>query len=204
LESPKHIVQTGYDRLGSRYRVHFEQANPKRYTDWLNTFAQLLPADAKVLELGCADGIPTARYLSERFEYLGIDISPVQVEQARTNVPLARFQVGDMAALTFPDSSFDGIIALYSIIHIPLSEQPDLFRAIYNWLMPAGYLLCVVGAGEWTGTESDWIQAGTRMYWSHADATTYQAWFTKIGFAVINNFFVAEGDSGHTFFLLKK
>ncbi|MCP1384110.1 class I SAM-dependent methyltransferase [Runella salmonicolor] len=204
MKNPKLIVQQGYDRLGSRYREHYENANPERYVDWLTKLAQLLPSNANLLELGCADGIPTARFLSQGFKYLGIDISPVQIELARTNVPNAHFEVADMSILSFPASSFEGIIALYSIIHVPLAEQPALIKAVYQWLKPNGYFLCVVGADEWTGTEANWIESGTLMYWSQADAATYQSWFIESGFKIVEHCFVPEGTSGHAFFFVQK
>ncbi|WP_246859444.1 class I SAM-dependent methyltransferase [Spirosoma sp. KCTC 42546] len=190
--------------MGSAYRLHYEGADPNRYSNWLTTLVELLPANGRVLELGCADGIPTARYLSEYVDYVGIDLSSVQIEQARRNVPQAQFDIADMTTLVFPDNSFEGVVALYSIIHLPVAEQPDLLTAIHRWLKPAGYFLCVVGAGSWTGTDEDWISPGIRMYWSHADAATYQAWFIELGFTILDSHFVAEGEAGHTFFLLRK
>lgn len=204
MEDPKRIVQQGYDQLGTRYRTHYEQQNPDRYNDWLTTFVNLLPKYAGVLELGCADGIPAARFLSQHFDYLGVDISPVQIQLARVNVPGARFETADMATLTFSPLSFDGILALYSIIHLPIAEQPALFKAIYNWLKPEGYFLCIVGAQAWTGIDADWNQSGSSMYWSHADASAYQSWFLDLGFIVIDTHFIAEGAGGHTYFLLRK
>ena len=204
MEEPKRIVQLGYDQLGSRYRAHYEETNPERYVHWLIEVTQRLPPKANILELGCADGIPTAHFLSQHFGYLGIDISPVQIELARANVPNARFEVADMTTLTFPDAVFDAVIALYSIIHVPLAEQPTLIDTVYQWLTPNGYFLSVVGAGEWTGTESDWITSGTLMYWSHANADTYQSWFIETGFTIIDRYFVTEGKAGHTFFFVQK
>jgi SAM-dependent methyltransferase len=204
MEAPKRIVQQGYDQLGSRYRAHYEEANPERYSDWLTELTQRLPSEANILELGCADGIPTARFLNQHFKYIGVDISPVQIELARANVPNTRFEVADMSTLTFPAAAFDAVIALYSIIHVPLMEQPALINAVYQWLIPNGYFLCIVGATEWTGMESDWIVPDTRMYWSHTDADTYQSWFIETGFTIIERQFVAEGEAGHTFFLVQK
>lgn len=204
MEDPKRIVQEGYDQLSSRYRTHYEQLSPDRYSEWLTALASLSPLKASILELGCADGIPTARFLSQQFAYLGVDLSPVQVQQARINVPQARFEIADMANLIFPGSSFDAIIALYSLIHLPVTEQPDLIKNIYQWLRPGGYFLCTVGASEWTGTDSNWNQSGAKMYWSHADRATYQSWFTETGFTYLESYFVPEGNGGHTYFLLKK
>lgn len=64
--------------------------------------------------------------------------------------------------------------------------------------------MCVVGTVEWTGKSNDWILPNVEMYWSHTDKHTYQSWFIKIGFSVLETYFVPEGDGGHTFFLLKK
>jgi len=204
MEEPKRIVQQGYDQLGSHYRMHYEETNPERYIHWLPEVTQRLPSTANILELGCADGIPTARFLSQHFGYLGIDISPVQIELARANVPNARFEVADMTTLTFPDAVFDAVIALYSIIHVPLAEQPPLINAVNQWLRPEGYFMCIMGANEWTGTETNWIASGTRMYWSHTDADTYQSWFIETGFTIIDRHFVTEGKAGHTFFFVQK
>ncbi|WP_338876050.1 class I SAM-dependent methyltransferase [Spirosoma sp. SC4-14] len=204
MKTPKDIVRDGYDRLAGVYRKHYQNDHKIRYESWLTEFSKRLLVNTSILELGCADGIPTAEYLSQRFNYLGIDLSPVQIEHARKNVPVAQFEVGDMTTLLFPDESFGGIVALYSIIHVPLAEQPDLFRAMYRWLQSPGYLLCVVGAGEWTGTDNNWLTPGTTMYWSHADATTYANWFAETGFTIIKTAFIPEGESGHTLFLLKK
>ncbi|WP_245859968.1 class I SAM-dependent methyltransferase [Spirosoma aerolatum] len=204
MDDPKRIVQQGYDRLGSSYRAFFEKTDSKRYMNWLANFVQHLPTGSSVLELGCADGIPTAQYLSQFTDYLGIDLSPIQVELARQNVPQARFDIADMSALSFPAESFNGAVALYSIIHLPLAEQPDLFKAVYQWLKPGGYFLCIAGSGEWTGTESDWIEPNTEMYWSHADANTYRNWFSETGFILVDSFFVPESNGGHTYFLLAK
>jgi len=204
MKTPKEIVRDGYDHLAGAYRAHYQDDHKTRYESWLTEFSEFLSINARVLELGCADGIPTAAYLNQRFNYLGVDLSPVQIEQARQHVPAARFEVADMTTLSFPDESFGGIVALYSIIHVPLAEQPDLFRSMYRWLQSPGYLLCVVGAGEWTGTEDNWLTSGTSMYWSHTDAATYINWFTETGFSVIKTAFIPEGESGHTLFLLKK
>lgn len=204
MKPPKQIVREGYDQLATAYREHYQQAHQIYYAEWLSTFEQHVPLAGTVLELGCADGIPTAQYLIPKFDYTGIDISPVQIELARRNVPKGYFVVADMTTLSFPDQSFEGIIALYSIIHVPIEEQPALFNSIYQWLRPGGCLFCVVGAGKWTGVENNWIEHGTTMYWSHTDAPTYLAWFTNLGFTLLDTYFIPEGNTAHTAFLLRK
>ena len=110
----------------------------------------------------------------------------------------------DMTQLSFPHESFEGIIALYSIIHVPVGEQYALFRAMYEWLKPGGTLMCIVGHRAWAGTDPDWILPHNEMYWSHTDEHTYLDWFSKIGLEVLQNRFLPEGDGGHTLILATK
>ncbi len=107
-------------------------------------------------------------------------------------------------ALSFPAESFRGIIALYSVIHVPLQEQPALITSMYHWLQADGYILIIVGAEEWTGTEDNWLVPGTTMYWSHADANTYSKWFSSAGFTIVDTKFVPEEAAGHTLLIARK
>ncbi len=115
----------------------------------------------------------------------GIDLSPVQVDRARSLVPGARFVCADMTAAEFAPGSFEAIVAFYSIINVPLDEQPALLRRFAQWLAPGGWLLAVVGRDPWTGVEENWRGvSGARMYYSHAHVAKYRAWFADAGFEV--------------------
>lgn len=200
----KDIVRSGYDRLSTAYRQHFTSLHDQRYDSWLAVFSTHLSHGDKVLELGCADGTPLAVSLANVFDYTGIDLSAVQIANAKRTVPNGRFSVGDMTLLRFPAQSFSGIVALYSIIHVPLDEQRPLIARMFDWLKDGGVLMVVVGAGRWTGTDSNWIKPGTTMYWSHASGDDYAEWFSHAGFLLLERYFVPEGNAGHTFMILKK
>ncbi len=107
-----------------------------------------------------------------------------------------------MTELQLPEAPLDAVVALYSIIHVPVAEQPTLFGSIHRWLRPGGMLLAIVGATEGTGSEDDWL--GAPMYWSHADRDTYLRWLGDIGFELRWHRFVPEDDGGHTLLLLRK
>ncbi|MGA0558245.1 class I SAM-dependent methyltransferase [Larkinella sp. VNQ87] len=204
MDNPKEIVRRGYDQLGGAYRTFFENDTKNRYQPWLADLVGRLPPNSHVLELGCGDGIPTALFLSPLTNYRGIDLSPYQIELARQNIPATRFEVADMAGLDFPEASFDGVLALYSLIHLPLAEQPAVIQSVFNWLKPCGYFLCITGATDWTGLSHGWIRPDVTMFWSHTNAVSYQQWFIETGFTLIENYFVPEGNEGHTYFLLQK
>ncbi|WP_339812448.1 class I SAM-dependent methyltransferase [uncultured Imperialibacter sp.] len=204
MTDPKEIVREGYDKLSSDYRIHFAASHEASYEPWLNSFVQYLKADDKILELGCGDGLPVARFLSQRHRYLGVEISPAQVALARANVPEGTFEVADMTKLFLQTGEFAGIVALYSLIHVPIEQQPALIEAMYIWLQAGGCVLAIVGAKAWTGIEKDWIVAGTTMYWSHADSNTYIKWFSSAGFTIEETKYIPEGDSGHTLIIARK
>jgi ubiquinone/menaquinone biosynthesis C-methylase UbiE len=201
----KEIVRLGYDRVSYAYRSEpFADEHPA-YGMLLSWLQPRLPPGSHVLDLGCGCGIPMVRVLSGEHHVTGVDISPVQIGRARRLVPAATFICADMTTLEFEPASFDAIVALYSIIHVPLEEQPPFLAALARWLRPQGLLLVMVGHTAWTGIETDWLGvAGATMYWSHGDAETYRRWLREAGLAIVQEAFVPESDGGHTALLCEK
>jgi SAM-dependent methyltransferase len=103
-----------------------------------------------VLDIGCGPG-HVARYLSERgVEAGGLDLSPAMVQLARRLNPGMTFTAGDMRALDVADGSLGGIIAFYSVIHIPRPEVQSVLAEFRRALAPDGRLLMSGHGG--TGT----------------------------------------------------
>ena len=42
------------------------------------------------------------------------------------------------------------------------------------------------------------------MWWSHADVATYRQWLTQVGFVMLREEFVPEGDGGHILFWARR
>ena len=102
------------------------------------------------------------------------------------------------------DRAFTAVVALYSIPHLPLEEQPSLFERIARWLQLGGYLMDTLGKIAWTGTENDWLEPGVTMYWSHTNEDTYIKWLIEDGLRVVWTRFIPEGDGGHPLILAPK
>ncbi len=200
--APKHIVRTGYELASTAYRPDSGSAGvTSRYLAWVEPATRSLGPAAHVLDLGCGCGIPLARALAGRVRFTGIDISPAQVARAERLVPGATFLCADMCDAELPSRSFDLVVALYSIIHVPVEEQRALLGRIRSWLRPGGRMVATLGARAWTGTEADWLGVrGATMFWSHADAATYRAWFDQLGFRIVQDEFVPEPPGGHQLF----
>ncbi len=138
------VVRSGYDVLSYHYRS--DGASEGRYAPWLAGLRSRLPAAGSVLDLGCGCGVPVARSLAAAgYQVTGVDISDVQVERARRLVPTATFLRADATTISFPPASFDAIVCLYALIHMPPAAQPPLLRRAATWLRPGGWLLAVTG-----------------------------------------------------------
>lgn len=200
VDDPKGIVRRGYDLVSRAYRA--DDAGDGEYGPWMDLLESRVREGGAVLDLGCGCGVPVARRLAQRYAVTGVDLSPVQVERARGLVPNATFICADMSSIVFPEASFDAIVCLYALIHLPVAEQPALIRAVHRWLRPGGLFLATVGHQAWTGLEKDWLGVkGGDMWWSHADAATYRRWLADVGLTIEQETFVPEGAGGHTFFL---
>lgn len=185
LDDPKALVRAGYDRASRAYRGDAYPFAGSGYAHWLSRFTPGLPANARVLDLGCGNGIPATRELARRFAVTGVDLSPVQIERARALVPDASFLCADMAEVAFAPDSFEGVVAFFSLINLPLHEQALVIERAARWLVPGGRMLAVVGKWASTHVERDFRGVrGVTMYWSHADVATYREWFTSAGFTI--------------------
>src|SRR3982751_2453408 len=88
-------------------------------------FLQHLRPGMRLLDCGCGPGSITLG-LAEAVapgEVVGLDIAPVQIERARAlaaeeRVSNARFEVGEVYALPFPDASFDAVHANALLCHL--------------------------------------------------------------------------------------
>ena len=202
-DAERELVRRGYDAISCRYRG--DDAEAGRYARWLADLQDRLPASGSVLDVGCGCGVPVARTLAAAgYQVTGVDISDVQIERARRLVPAGTFIRADATSAAFEPASFDAVVCLYSLIHMPLDDQPGLLRRVGCWLRPAGWLLAVAGQRAWTGTEQNWLGGQNAMWWSQADATTYRSWLEQAGLQVTEQEFVPEGDGGHALFWARR
>jgi len=201
----RELVRRGYDAISLAYRSDDGEAASSsgedvgRYAGWVAELAGLLPTGASVVDLGCGAGIPaTGELAGHGLRVIGVDFSTVQLARARRLVPAASLVRADMAALHLRPASVDAVVSFYALIHVPLADQQALFPRIRSWLRPGGYLLAIVGACRWTGTER---YLGADMFWDHADTGTYLRWLQAARLPPIWHRYIPEGDTGHSLIL---
>src|SRR5215469_8309045 len=124
--------------------------------DLLDRYAVALAGRGEVWDVGCGAAGHLTRYLADRgVAVSGADISPGSVAVARRCQPGLTFRVADMCDLPAGDRSLAGIVAFYSMIHLPRPRIPVALAEFRRVLAPGGALLAAMhgGTGE-TGSDA--------------------------------------------------
>jgi SAM-dependent methyltransferase len=81
-------------------------------------------------------------------EVCGIDLSTEMVAIGRRRQPEIRFLAGNMLALALQRGALAGIVAFYSLIHLPRDLVATALAELRRVLRPDGRLLLAVHGGE--------------------------------------------------------
>lgn len=145
-------TQSSYDTVAATYaditRHLLDKAPEERSA--LASFADIVHAQGggPVADVGCGAGRITDHLHGLEVDAFGIDLSPRMIEVARHDHPGLRFEVGSMTTLPLADDSIAGLVAWYSLIHIPDDELPHVFAHFHRALRPGGPLLLTFHIGE--------------------------------------------------------
>ena len=144
-------TRASYDTVAATYAARFLGELDARPLDraLLAGFAELVRAAGPdpIADIGCGPGRVTAHLDGRGAPVFGIDVSPQMIAQARQAYPGLRFDTGSMLALDLPDRCLGGVVAWYSIIHVPDDELPRAFAEFFRVLVPGGHLLLAFQAG---------------------------------------------------------
>lgn len=155
------LVADAYDAMGKTFAEWRERIVGDPREEWEDELVARLEDGARVLELGCGPGTAETRRLAQRFRVTGVDISAKQVEQARAAIPEAEFICTDFTALELPGGSLDGVIAFYTLNHVPRELLAPLLGRAHDWLIPGGVLCVAFGTSDNPGWVGEWLGAET-------------------------------------------
>jgi SAM-dependent methyltransferase len=138
-----------------------------------------------VADVGCGPGYVTAHLQAAGVDAFGIDLSPEMVAIARREYPDLRFEVGTMTDLELPDESVAGVVAFWSVIHVPDEAVPGVFEEFRRVLRPQGRVLVGFHVGDGTRTIAEGYTGRPVNVDSHRRRpATISAWLRDAGFTI--------------------
>ena len=151
-------LEAGYEEVADEYvrRIYEELAHKPLDRKLLDAFAEEIKADSAgnyfepspVLDVGCGPG-HVALYLQKRgVEVEGLDLTYGMLAHARRLNPEIRLVQGDLTALPYPDGTWAGIVAFYSLIHVPREEMVAALGGLHRALRDGGILFMAFHVGD--------------------------------------------------------
>ncbi len=173
-------TQASYDAIAEAYAAEHPDSLAGRPLEraLLTAFVELARMPGRsgqppVADVGSGPGYVTARLHEAGLPVFGVDASPRMVALARRAHPELRFHVGSMTALDLPDETLGGIVALYSIIHVPDGHLPATFAEFRRVLLPGAPVLLGFQSGDEDGhqrlTERYGQEIALDYYWRTPD-----------------------------------
>jgi len=167
------IMNDNLPEIYNRFAVTYE--NNRDSFDMSEIFEEFygnlnLP-EGNLLDLGCGAGEPFARWFLDRgWNVTGVDFSSQMLELARRYAPEMKAICADMRDVEFDKSTFDAIISIYSLFHVPREAHLHLFQNWSQWLRPGGKVLFTYATQEYTGQEEfdgNKEFLGEQLFYSH-------------------------------------
>jgi 2-polyprenyl-3-methyl-5-hydroxy-6-metoxy-1,4-benzoquinol methylase len=110
----------------------------------IETVIDQVPNRATVLDYGCGYGYVLGQALARNreWDYTGIDFSEKFIKKLTEKYPNSSFLAGDLSLV--PDNSFEVVLLLEVLEHIPSSQTLDFLTAVRSRLKPGGKLILSV------------------------------------------------------------
>jgi ubiquinone/menaquinone biosynthesis C-methylase UbiE len=145
-------VRAAYDTVAEEYAAVFADDLDRLPVDRavLDAALERLDGGGLTLDLGCGPG-QVAQYLADRgSDVIGLDSSSHMVRVASTRTNGVRFTCGDIRSLPFRAQSCRGVVAFYSIQHLPRSDLESALMEMRRVLTADGLLVVAthLGGGE--------------------------------------------------------
>lgn len=142
-------VRQSYASIADLYIELFGTSQRVHSDDLAFIARHLVGQHGAVLDLGCGPGHITGYLRGLGTDATGIDMVPEFIDHAREAHPDGRYELGFLERLDAADHSVAGILAWYSLIHLPPRDLHGVLTEFRRAMAPAGMLvLGLFGGGE--------------------------------------------------------
>ena len=192
-------IRTSYDTVAVSYADQVRDAldGAPYLRSALALFADIVRGvGGPVADVGCGPGHVTARLHELGTDAFGIDLSPAMIDVARRDHPGLRFEVGSMTDLPLADASVAGLVAFWSLIHIPDETVPLVFGQFRRVLRPGGLLLVGFHVGDGSRLKTEGYGGHPmKVYVHRRQPDRVGAWLREAEFTIEAQMVFDPGDS---------
>lgn len=139
-------------RVYDKYALVYERNTQGYLEQYLLNEAQLFIDSLlgkDILDLGSGPGRDSLFFKSRELNPVCVDISPSMIELCREK-GLVAYEM-DIENLSFEDSSFDGVWAYTSLLHLPKRVFPSVLKRLSQILKPRGVFFIGMKEGDFDG-----------------------------------------------------
>jgi len=182
-------LRDSYNQVAEEYvtRIFHELEHKPLDCELLDRFALEVRGLGLACDMGCGPG-HIAHYLYGRgAKVLGIDLSLRMVELARQLSPGIEFHQGNMLSLDVDDEAWGGIVAFYSIIHIPREAVIHVLKEFKRVLRPNGLLLLAFHQGQETIHLDEWWGKKVSLDFNFFQRSEMETYLRIAGFEIEDN-----------------
>ena len=176
---------------------------PPLLAEWL----QCLPADARLLDLGCGGGRDAGDLGRRGYRVVGLDRTSALLLAGRRRYRLLPLVRADLRNLPFQSMSFDGLWAAASLMHLPKSDARRILTDLCGFVRPGGLFAATVTYGLKSRLVTDgWVPGRYFARWRKDELAraVRQAGWTILELKVVTNRerkgrwinFIARRDAG--------
>jgi SAM-dependent methyltransferase len=134
-------VRDAYAAVADVYIERFGTSRQVPAEDLALIGRHLAGSPGRVFDLGCGPGHLTGYLRSLGVDATGIDPVGEFIAHARATHPTGSYRLGSMSSLDARDHSIAGILAWYSMIHLPPPDLDGVLTEFRRVLTPAGKLV---------------------------------------------------------------
>jgi ubiquinone/menaquinone biosynthesis C-methylase UbiE len=187
MDSITKITRASYDHSAHTYAdATWAYENFPGLQDDVLKFSESLTTVGPVLDLGCGAGRDANLFASRSKRVVAADISEAMLREARQRIPPAResqvdFVCMDIRQLPFRESTFSGVWASGSLLHVPRADLLPSLRKITKVLTPGG----IAALSMKNGTGEGWEQVGSVLesrWFTYIDPITFSNLMRQAGF----------------------
>ncbi len=178
------ITVDTYNRIASQYADKY--FNDTEDVPFIDEFLRRVPQGGVILDAGCGAGQFTRYMQAKGFRVVSIDASEQMLAIARERVPSGTFEKMDMRHMAVKEHSLDGILAAFSLIHIPESEIHDTLVGFHKALKPGGLLFTITQRGIHDQWVEEPLAPGMKVFFNFFTPEGIAEDLVNAGFTVVH------------------